>query len=87
MIKSEDPSSSSIMLLSVTDLGSKLPSHAFKLVIYVLLNITKKITLLKRRKLINIGELWQADLDHALVTECLHITIHLTGIMGRISDI
>ena len=25
-------------------------------------------------------------LGHALVKECLHIAIHLTGIMGRISE-
>ena len=74
------------LLLSVTDLGSKLLSHALKVVIYVVLDVTKKMTVSKSRKLINIGELGQADRDHALVTYCLHIAIHLKGIMGRISE-
>ena len=56
------------LLLSVTDLGSKLLSHALKVVIYVVLDVTKKMTVSKSRKLINIGELGQADRDHALVT-------------------
>ena len=56
------------MLLSVTDLGSKLLSYALNVVIYVVLVVTKKMTVSKSRKLINIGELGQAERDHALVT-------------------
>ena len=52
----------------LTNLGSKLLSHALKVVIYVVLDVTKKMTVSKSRKLINIGELGQADRDHALVT-------------------
>ena len=38
------------LLLTFTNLGSQLPSRALKLVIYVVLDVTKKMTVSKRRK-------------------------------------
>ena len=67
-------------------MASLHPWHALMVVLYVAVDIIKQMTELRSGRCINILGNISADRDRDLVTECLSIVIHLTDIMGRISE-